>query len=87
MSSRLILIALLIVFLARALWRLLGGIIEGISGSGPQNRVPSSGVQMVRDPVCGTFVVPDRAVALAERGRQMYFCSAKCRDAYRAGAA
>ena len=30
--------------------------------------VPQRGVQMVRDPICGTFVVPERAVALSHRG-------------------
>jgi YHS domain-containing protein len=39
---------------------------------------------MERDPVCGTFVVPERAVSLAEASGRMYFCSAACRDRYRA---
>ena len=39
---------------------------------------------MVRDPVCGTFLPPDAALSLAERGGAVrYFCSEKCRDAYR----
>jgi YHS domain-containing protein len=42
------------------------------------------GVHMERDPVCGTFVVPHRAVSLIEGRRQIYFCSPRCRDAYRA---
>ena len=87
MSTRLILVALAVFVLIRALWRLMGGVIEGLSGKSPDSRMPQSGVQMVRDPVCGTFVVPDRAVTLAERGRQIYFCSSRCRDAYRRGAA
>jgi YHS domain-containing protein len=42
---------------------------------------------MVRDPVCGTFLPPDAAVSLAERGGAVrYFCSEKCRDDYRARA-
>jgi YHS domain-containing protein len=39
---------------------------------------------MVRDPVCGTFVVPDRAVMLVEGAQRVHFCSDKCRDQYRA---
>jgi YHS domain-containing protein len=39
---------------------------------------------MVRDPICGTFVVPERAVALsAGGGQRLYFCSTECRDKYR----
>jgi YHS domain-containing protein len=82
MSARLILLALLVLVLARAVWRLLGGIVDGVSAGGPQGQVPQRGVQMARDPVCGTFVIPDRAVALAERGGEVYFCSVRCRDAY-----
>jgi YHS domain-containing protein len=83
MSVRLILLALLMLVLARAVWRLLGGVVDGVSAGGLRGRAPQRGVQMARDPVCGTFVVPDRAVALAERGGEVYFCSARCRDAYR----
>jgi YHS domain-containing protein len=39
---------------------------------------------MVRDPVCGTFVVPDRAIALMVGRENLYFCSTACRDTYRA---
>jgi YHS domain-containing protein len=83
MSFRLILVALLMIVLARAVWRLLGGIVDGVSGGELHGRSPQRGVQMARDPVCGTFVIPDRALALAERGGDVYFCSARCRDAYR----
>jgi len=39
---------------------------------------------MVRDPVCGTYVIPDRAVALSDGSGQVFFCSTNCRDKYRA---
>ena len=40
---------------------------------------------MVRDPMCGTFIVPGNAVVLsADKGRE-YFCSTDCRDAYLRG--
>jgi YHS domain-containing protein len=38
---------------------------------------------MARDPVCGTYVVPDRAVAIDEGRRRLFFCSTACRDQYR----
>ena len=39
---------------------------------------------MARDPVCGTFVIPDAAVSIADGRQRIYFCSTKCRDQYRA---
>ena len=42
---------------------------------------------MVRDPVCGTFVVPDGALTIADGRARVYFCSEKCRDQYRARSA
>jgi len=80
---RFILITLLIAFIARAFWRIVDGMIEGVTGTPRATRRRTPGVQMVRDPVCGTFVVPDRAVTLVEGRRQIYFCSDQCRDQYR----
>jgi ribosomal protein L24E len=34
--------------------------------------------------VCGTFVMPGRAVMITEGRQQIYFCSDRCRDRYRA---
>ena len=75
----------LIILLSRALSRLWGGIVEGLTGEPrTSSRVPQRGVAMVRDPVCGTFVVPDRALMLSVGRQQLYFCSPACRDKYRA---
>ncbi|HJZ70554.1 MAG TPA: hypothetical protein VKE51_02380 [Vicinamibacterales bacterium] len=81
MLLRLALFIILACFVARAFWRLLDGIVEGASRG---SQVPQRGVHMVRDPVCGTFIVADRAVTLAEGRAQVYFCSDACRDKYRA---
>ncbi len=83
MLLRLILFVVLAVLVARAFWRLVDGIVEGVTGKPPASRVPTRGVQMVRDPVCGTFVVPDRALAVTVGNRQIFFCSTACRDKYR----
>lgn len=84
--ARALLIMLLTLVIARAFWRLLEGFIEGLSGSGGSSAggAPERGVHMVRDPVCGTFVVPERALRLADGSRSVFFCSAGCRDRYRA---
>jgi uncharacterized protein len=69
----------------RAIWRMLSGVIDGVSRPTPRRSgPPDRGVQMVRDPVCGTFLPPEQAVTLSERGSVRYFCSEKCRDAFRA---
>ncbi len=81
---RLVLLLILIAFVARAFWRIVDGVIEGLGGVPPSTRTPERRVHMVRDPVCGTYVVPDRAVALGDGSRRQYFCSTKCRDQYRA---
>ena len=83
MLLRVVLLLVLIAFVARSFWRLVDGVIEGVTGR-RRTEIPNRGVPMVRDPVCGTFVLPDRAVSLTEGRRQMFFCSTACRDKYRA---
>jgi YHS domain-containing protein len=39
---------------------------------------------MARDPVCGTYVIPGRAIALSDGTGRVFFCSTDCRDKYRA---
>ena len=81
---RFILFAVLVVLLARVAWRLFGGIAAGLSTRPLGTRAGRPGVRMVRDPICGTFVLPDRAVALTDHGRAVHFCSPTCRDRYQA---
>jgi YHS domain-containing protein len=75
---------LLVLVIVRAMWRLLGGVLAGMKSKPPVLGAPEHGVHMVRDPVCGTFVVPDRAISLTVGRTVVYFCSAACRDQYRA---
>jgi hypothetical protein len=79
---RLVLLTVLAVLVVRALWRLIGGVVAGVSDQ--SGRALHHGIHMVRDPVCGTFVLPDRAITMAEGGASLHFCSATCRDKYRA---
>ena len=88
---RFILLSILLTILYRALSRLWANVVRGMDGQsrptynpGGSPHVPTRGVHMERDPVCGTFVVPERAVALStSRGDRLYFCSTNCRDTYR----
>jgi YHS domain-containing protein len=82
MLVRLVLFVLLAVFAARAFWRFVDGVAEGLRGA-PRARTPRRGVHMVRDPVCGTFVLPNPALSTTENGRPVYFCSARCLAQYR----
>jgi len=82
-----LLLLVLAMVMARAVSRVMGGVVEGLSGRAPRSEggnVPARGVQMVRDPVCGTFVIPDRSVTLSDGSGRVFFCSASCRDKYRA---
>jgi YHS domain-containing protein len=74
----------------RAIWKLLSGIKVGLSvgtvdsARAREGRPPAQGVQMAKDPVCGTYVVPDRAVSMSTGRETVYFCSTTCRDKFRA---
>jgi hypothetical protein len=85
MLLRLALFIVLGVIVARAFWRLVDGIVEGVSGRPKSGRsqAPTRGVQMVRDPVCGTFVLPDHALTIVDGRARVFFCSGACRDQYR----
>jgi YHS domain-containing protein len=75
---------LLLLIVIRLIWRFLSGVIDGLtppsqrSGSGSGKK----SVPLVRDPVCGTYVVRANALTLDARGQTQYFCSERCRDHY-----
>ncbi|MEP7308303.1 MAG: hypothetical protein ABJA98_22600 [Acidobacteriota bacterium] len=89
MLLRAVLEFVFILLAARAFWRLVGGIVEGVTGTSASAsqpravRTPEPAVQMVRDPVCGIFVLPDRAVTVSDGRERVHFCSTACRDKYR----
>jgi hypothetical protein len=73
--------------IARAISRVVAGVFEGLGSDARDSRgssAPSQGVQMQKDPICGTYVVADRALSLSDGATRVYFCSATCRDQYRA---
>jgi YHS domain-containing protein len=83
MLLRLVLFIVLAVFVARVIWRTYDSFLEGLGARAPRSHPPPRGVQMARDPVCGTFVLPERAVALLDGSTRVFFCSKACRDKYR----
>ena len=88
---RFALLLILFIVVARVFWRVVDNVIEaasgqapGVRGSNTHGRVSERGVHMERDPVCGTFILPDRAISIADGRTKVYFCSEACRDKYRA---
>jgi YHS domain-containing protein len=77
---RFILMSILLTLVARAVMRFFGGVIEGASGP-PRPRVPPP-AKMVKDPVCGTYVVQSRALVASRGGETAWFCSAECQQAW-----
>jgi hypothetical protein len=75
--ARFILWSILLTLLVRSLSRLMHGILEG-AGYTRDSR-PQKSVGLVRDPVCGVFVVPGQALTIGEGPSRRYFCSEKCR--------
>ncbi len=82
MFTRVIIYLLLVLLVARALRQFFGGLAQGMRGDrGPSPRV-DQGVRMVRDPICGTFVIPASALAVRDADGVHHFCSDRCRDAF-----
>jgi YHS domain-containing protein len=92
---------LLLFLLVRAVMLVVGGLFRGLIESA---RVPADARQpggaaaggpvarsqgtLVQDPVCGTYVLQERALtARGAGGTTAYFCSERCRSAYDAQAA
>jgi YHS domain-containing protein len=69
---------LLVIAVVWSLWRLLRGVLEGAGfGQGGSLQPP---MKLVKDPVCGVYVSPQRALAARAGGETAYFCSEKCRQ-------
>lgn len=78
---RFLLLAILVLIAVRVLWRVLGGLFEGLGYHRPGGGPPAS-VGLVRDPVCGTFILPSKALTSGSGSDTRYFCSEKCRQDY-----
>ena len=84
MLARFLVWALFLLVVWRAIRSLLTGLVQGASAPPPDPPAPpEKGELMVRDPICGTFVLPSRAVSLNDRSGAHHFCSDACRLKYR----
>jgi YHS domain-containing protein len=84
---RYILLSLLLLVVVRVVSRFLGGVLQGIAGPAGQGRARTGrsnapAVKMARDPVCGTYVVPGKALQTTRGSETLFFCSAACRKQY-----
>ena len=74
---------LIVVLLIRALWNFVSGFFEGASK--PARSQPKKNVALERDPVCGTYLQPSRALSTRTGAKVYYFCSEECRQAFDRG--
>jgi hypothetical protein len=80
--ARFILLLVLAMVVARTFWRFVEAVVRGASGTAPGGRSAASApspVKMQQCPVCGTYVVPGKAIELARGATPIYFDSEKCR--------
>ena len=68
------------VLILRLAWKFVAGLINGFRGS--QAGAASKRVALVRDPVCGTYLEPSRALTATSGGTTHYFCSERCQRSF-----
>lgn len=71
---------LIAVLVIRVLWNFVSGLFEGASRPVPSQ--PQKNMSLVRDPVCGTYIDPLRALSARANAKVHYFCSEECRQAF-----
>ena len=78
---RFILLLALFAVIARLFWRFVEGVVRGatVPPGGARSSAPSP-VKMQPCPVCGTYVVPGKAISGTSSGAPVHFCSEKCRS-------
>lgn len=85
--ARFFLLIVLFVVIARVFWRFVEGVVRGLTGptppAGRRGGAPAP-VKMSQCPVCGTYVVPGKAISLVNGGAPVFFDTEKCRAEYQA---
>ena len=83
--ARFLLLLALFVVIARTFWRFIDAVVRGAAGQaapGGKRPGPQAAVKMSQCPVCGTYVVPGKAISIVSAGSPVYFDSEKCRAEY-----
>jgi YHS domain-containing protein len=82
-----ILAIILVLALARYLYYLVKKAFRDAMGAAagePAAKGTAAQGELHRDPVCGTFVPADSGIQLTAGGVTHHFCSAACRDKFKA---
>ena len=66
----------LIMVLVVVLWSGVKGALEGLGRARLEE--PETRDELVKDPVCGTYIVRSRAIRDESGGRSVYFCGPRC---------
>ncbi|MEZ5293037.1 MAG: hypothetical protein R2745_18295 [Vicinamibacterales bacterium] len=82
MALRILLLVVLALLALRAVGRFMMGLAQGASPGASPDGGAAAAVKMAKDPVCGTFVVPGKAIATTSHGATVWFCSERCRDEF-----
>jgi len=85
---RWILNIIVVLLLLRLALRFILGLLQGLAapaGGAASRRDPSGGPakiagELVRDPVCSTYIPRDSAIAARIGAETRYYCSTTCRD-------
>jgi len=68
--------------LAIVLYKLLANLIKD-SRTGPREGPPDRKIaELVRDPQCGTYLLPEQGFSARVAGEVFHFCSEACRDRF-----
>ena len=78
--TKLIITLVLLLIIGRLVWRFMYAIFEGAGMLKDSQDRERKAVKLVRDPVCGVFVVPSQALTSGSGTSTRYFCSEKCRQ-------
>jgi uncharacterized protein len=87
--TRWVLNIIVLLLLLRLALRFVTGLMRGLSepsdGAASSGRRPAGGRariagELVKDPVCGTYIPRDSAIAARVAGETRYYCSVTCRD-------
>ena len=70
---------IIILIILRLLWRMIMGPMRRPRA---ERRNGKKSMPLVRDPVCGTYLLPDRAIKVGSGDETLYFCSEACRAKY-----
>jgi YHS domain-containing protein len=83
--TRLLILAVLMMLVVRAIRLVMRGVLEA-AGPAPRQDTGRAPVKLVRDPVCGTHIPAGGELSLTSGATTYYFCSEACRAKYRKSA-